>query len=350
MSSDGRRMVWIEPLNEAPEEARRAVFCAYDVVDGEIWRLAEGAGRAVHAIVAPDGSGVVYQANHEADRPITTHCDLWWISWGTEDRRKLTGGGRCIVDFGWGSGCNRVWLSAVDGHEMKTEVLSLDGQDCGPVDAATSGVAWLPDGTATFETERLESYPSLMAGEREVGLPHPEGFEDFRVIPVRWTAPDGLQVEGIVCEVEGTPTNAPILVRIHGGPASPVEALRSQAVRYRHLLRAGYRVFVPAFRGSLGYGDAFAQANIGCQGQTDLDDVLSGIDHLAASGLGDGERSGIFGGSYGGYLTLRALAMTDRFQAGVAMYGFVDNRWMTLETGDFTYETEYVAPLSRASP
>ena len=28
------------------------------------------------------------------------------------------------------------------------------------------------------------------------------------------------------------------------------------------------------------------------------------------------------------------------------MYGFVDNRWMTLETGDFTYETEYVAPLS----
>ena len=45
-------------------------------------------------------------------------------------------------------------------------------------------------------------------------------------------------------------------------------------------------------------------------------------------------------------MTLRALAVTDRFVAGVALFGFLDNRWMTLETGDFTYETEYIAPLS----
>ena len=45
-------------------------------------------------------------------------------------------------------------------------------------------------------------------------------------------------------------------------------------------------------------------------------------------------------------MTLQALAVTDRFQAGVALYGFIDNRRMTLETGDFTYETEYLDPLS----
>ena len=121
-------------------------------------------------------------------------------------------------------------------------------------------------------------------------------------------------------------------------------------MRHRHLLKAGYRVFNPAFRGSLGFGDAFLGANIRCQGETDLEDILTGIDHLAGHRMGRADRVGIFGGSYGGYMTLRALAVTDRFKAGVALFGFVQNRWMTLETGDFTYETEYVGPLKWPIP
>merc|ERR1712061_594932 len=34
----------------------------------------------------------------------------------------------------------------------------------------------------------------------------------------------------------------------------------------------------------------------------------------------------------------------ERFAAGVAMYGFVHNRWMSYEGGDFTWEDEYIAP------
>ena len=57
---------------------------------------------------------------------------------------------------------------------------------------------------------------------------------------------------------------------------------------------------------------------------------------------------GIFGGSYGGYMTLRALSMVpDRFTAGVAMYGFLMNRWMTFEGGDMTWETEYIGDPNR---
>ncbi len=348
MSRDGRRMVWTEPVNVVPEEAQRGEFWGFDLGEGKVRRLTEGAGRVGKALVAPDGLGVIYQANHQIKRPITTHTDLWWMGWDGKGRRNLTGGGRCIKDFGWGMVEDRVWMTVVEGLEVVTGVVMLDGSAGTAFEdrPATSPVAWLADGTAVFETEGPEAFPAIRTGDRCVPLPQTEKYEDLQIASVQWTAPDGLVVEGVVYEVEGTPEDAPLLVSAHGGPASTVEALRSHAVRHRHLLRAGYRVFNPAFRGSLGFGDAFVQGNIGCQGEADLEDILSGVNHLVEAGQASIGRVGIFGGSYGGYMTLRALAVTDRFVAGVALFGFVSNRWMTLETGDFTYETEYIAPLS----
>jgi dipeptidyl aminopeptidase/acylaminoacyl peptidase len=201
-----------------------------------------------------------------------------------------------------------------------------------------------------YESEDRASFPVVRIGARRISIPQPSKYSDLKIQAVRWRSTDGTQIHGVVYETRATPPDAPLLVRVHGGPAGEVGALRSQAVRHRHLLKAGYRVFNPAFRGSLGFGDAFLRANIRCQGEADLEDVLSGIDHLARHGMGRVDRVGIFGGSYGGYMTLRALAVTDRFKAGVALFGFVHNRWMTLETGDFTYETEYVAPLKWPMP
>ena len=103
---------------------------------------------------------------------------------------------------------------------------------------------------------------------------------------------------------------------------------------------------MPLFRGTLGFGDAFAQvrchccvsvtlyindnapltfhtslnfikANIKSQGSltSDLGDILAGVRHLKhGEGLSFGDRVGIWGGSFGGYMTMRALAVTDVFQ------------------------------------
>ncbi len=346
MSGRGFRMAWIEPLNTVPEEARRGEVRGFDLDTGEVRAFTENAGKLDGIRVAPDGSGLIYLANHEVERPVTTHTDVWWTDWEREQRRNLTGGGQCVDAFGWLGGTERVWVTVVDGLDLKTEVISLDGVAEplreGP---ASSEAVQMPDGSVVFETESCEAYPALWAGNRRVMLSSRTRYEDLRTVPVRWTAPDGTPVAGVVYEAENTPPDAPLLVRVHGGPAGDVTATRSPAVRHRHLLRAGYRVFNPAFRGSLGFGDAFLGANIGCQGGADLEDILSGIEYLGETGRADVDRVGIFGGSFGGYMTLRALAVTDRFRAGVAMFGFVSNRWMTLETGDFTYETEYIGPL-----
>jgi len=348
MSQDGRRIAWRESLNVVPEEAQRGEFYGYDLDTGEIHKLTEGAGNAARVLMSSDGTAALYEANHESEQPITTHRDLWWVSWDGQERVNLTEGGRCIDNFGWGHREKTVWVSFVEGVEVQTEVLALDGTpegNFGDLDAV-SDIVWMPDGLAVFETEDPERFPAIWTGTRHVPLPQPENYEDLYVVDMEWEAPDGLTIEGVLYEADCIVGPSPLLVLAHGGPAAPVYNLRSNTARFRYLLKAGYRIFCPAFRGSLGFGDNFAQGNIGCQGQADLDDIVSGVDVLIEEGRVAKDKVGIFGGSYGGYMTLQALAATDRFYAGVALFGFIDNRRMTLETGDFTYETEYLEPLT----
>lgn len=90
------------------------------------------------------------------------------------------------------------------------------------------------------------------------------------------------------------------------------------------LASRGYIVLAPNFRGSTGYGKAFQHANIG-----DLDDLVAGVDFMVATGFVDRHRVGITGGSYGGYLTVMALARApDVWAAGVDLFGVLD--WSTL--------------------
>jgi len=169
----------------------------------------------------------------------------------------------------------------------------------------------------------------------------------------------GEQVTALLCERKHPPcpATAPLLVNAHGGPAAGfVNSMKTAAdanrYPFRHFLMAGYRVFQPMFRGTLGFGDKWAMGNIGAQGslEGDLGDILAGLDwlqnsHPSLKGTLAPARTGIFGGSYGGYMTIRAMSMLQhRFGAGVALYGFVHNRWMTYEGGDFTWEDEYIVP------
>ena len=58
-----------------------------------------------------------------------------------------------------------------------------------------------------------------------------------------------------------------------------------------------------------------------------------------------GVKCGIYGGSYGGYMSFAGLSFSDRFSAGIPQFGFIDNRQMSLITGDYTYEEEYFSSI-----
>jgi dipeptidyl aminopeptidase/acylaminoacyl peptidase len=143
-------------------------------------------------------------------------------------------------------------------------------------------------------------------------------FPDVRTI--RWTAPDGLEIEGILMTPPGAEGPLPLLTLVHGGPTWNWGAFFSDSEPNAVLLAsAGYACLMPNPRGSIGRGHAFAQAVIGDSGGMDFQDTMAGVDACIALGVADPERLGISGLSYGGYMAGWAVAQTDRFGAAVAM-------------------------------
>jgi dipeptidyl aminopeptidase/acylaminoacyl peptidase len=81
---------------------------------------------------------------------------------------------------------------------------------------------------------------------------------------------------------------------------------------------------MPNFRSSGGYGTAFMMRTRSDWGFQDWRDVAAGVDSLVKWRLADGARLGVFGHSYGGYLSAWAITQTPRFDAAIVSAGAVD--------------------------
>jgi len=136
---------------------------------------------------------------------------------------------------------------------------------------------------------------------------------------VSWTAPDGLEIQGLLVRPEGLGPH-PLVVRVHGGP---VWAWRNAwsllDMSTPVLVRRGYAVLHPNPRGSAGRGQIFAEMVSGDVGGSDVDDILSGIDALASRGVADTTRVGVSGSSYGGYMSSWLVTRTNRFAAAIPL-------------------------------
>jgi len=114
--------------------------------------------------------------------------------------------------------------------------------------------------------------------------------------------------------------SSPAIVMAHGGPSGQWTDGFSREAAY--FADHGYVVIRPNVRGSTGYGKAFEDLNNLDWGGGDLRDLVAAADYLVASGFVAGSKIAVMGGSYGGYLTLAALAFTpERWAAGVDLYG-----------------------------
>jgi dipeptidyl aminopeptidase/acylaminoacyl peptidase len=117
---------------------------------------------------------------------------------------------------------------------------------------------------------------------------------------------------------------------VHGGPGGQSRLNYSPFLQF--LANRGYAVYAINNRGSAGYGKTFYAADDRKHGEADLDDVVASKAMLVASGKIDPERIAVAGGSYGGYMTLAALAFRPHeFRVGINIYG-VANWVRTLES------------------
>ncbi|KAB2949067.1 MAG: S9 family peptidase [Phycisphaerae bacterium] len=158
-----------------------------------------------------------------------------------------------------------------------------------------------------------------------------------RIELVRWTAPDGTEVEGVL-ELppdykEGQ--RLPMVVEIHGGPTASVHYMFQFWIYGRTLLPArGWALFAPNYRGSTGYGDKFLTDLIGRENDVEVQDILSGVDAMIERGVADPQRLAVMGWSNGGYLTNCIITRTDRFKAASSGAGIFDVvlQWIAEDT------------------
>jgi dipeptidyl aminopeptidase/acylaminoacyl peptidase len=155
-----------------------------------------------------------------------------------------------------------------------------------------------------------------------------------------WASADGPDVEGIVVLPPDRPAaGLPLVVLLHGGPTASWTYQWSNFGLPTLWAAAGYAVLMPNPRGSAGYGQSFARANIGDMGGGELRDVLAGVDTLIESGIADPRRLGVTGASHGGYLTNWAITQTDRFAGAIPIAGPC-NRLSKYNTGNIGYLEE----------
>lgn len=149
-----------------------------------------------------------------------------------------------------------------------------------------------------------------------------------RKLPIAYEASDGRRLHGFVLVPPGhDPARVPLVAQVHGGPWSHVEVGWDPVAQF--LANRGFVVFQPNFRGSTGHGRDYLEAARGDFGNGRVQqDIVDGVRHLLAAGIGDPERVAITGGSFGGYSTLVGLTFQpELFRVGVAFVPPPDFGW-----------------------
>jgi len=133
-------------------------------------------------------------------------------------------------------------------------------------------------------------------------------FAPMQTVTIK--ARDGLEIPTYLTLPVGVPAkNLPLIVHPHGGPWARDEWGFSPDVQL--LANRGYAVIQPQFRGSTGFGQAYINASVHEMGPGAMTlDLADCVQWAVRQGIADSTRVAIYGGSYGGYVTLCGITFT----------------------------------------
>ena len=147
--------------------------------------------------------------------------------------------------------------------------------------------------------------------------PQVRGFALGQEEEINWKSTDGRTVGGVLVK----PINYtqgqryPLIVAIHGGPASADVLGFNGGYGGQVFAGAGYVVLKPNYRGSTNYGEKHKTDIVGDYFKLGYDDIMTGVDHLIAQGIVDSTKMGVLGWSAGGHWSNWILTHTTRFKA-----------------------------------
>src|SRR5579863_1724037 len=312
-----------------------------DVATGKAQKLLDHTGKQLASIsaVSPDSRTLLLTSNAKGgyDNVALFDLDSKQLHWLT-DTQWSANGGAFTPDGG-----SAVYVLNADGRlstrfvDLKTMHESDRGIPPGMNSPAGAPTPFLPDGSMLLSHEDSShpgEYFRLARDNSLTQITHNANAElQHSVLPgsqlVTYKSFDGKLISAFVwvpfnLKRDGS---AAAVVMPHGGPTGQTADFFSG--RSELLASRGIVVIAPNVRGSTGYGMEFQNANVKDLGGGDLKDEIAGVEFLKATGFIDPKRVGVWGGSYGGFMTLMAIGKTpDVWSAAVDEYGILN--WITM--------------------
>lgn len=328
VSSDGKLLALSKP-----ETANDSQMYVYDLNTGELKHVSKHEGEIQYnpAFFSKNAEELFYMSDENSEFLRLKAVDLNSLKsrevisfdWDILSAERSRDGRYALVIV------NRDASFTLHTVDLETETLLSSEADPGGViyqqtfDNDSKNIFFLADTAVSspdifrlnIESGKSEKLTNTMAGEVDSNA-----LATASVL--RFNSYDGKEVPGIFYPPPGASAEnkVPALIWVHGGPGGQSFPRYNPELQY--LVNHGYAVYAVNNRGSSGYGKSFFKAADHRHGEADLDDCVKAADYLSTLESIDGDRIGIIGGSYGGYMVLAALAFRPLvFKVGIDIFG-----------------------------
>jgi dipeptidyl aminopeptidase/acylaminoacyl peptidase len=329
-SPDGASLAFVSARHDTRDQDTVSDVFVVPAGGGDAVRVTATSLAVARPAFSPDGSTIWFVACEPdlAGRPTM----LWSVpADGSAKPERLTDPERFDHDPAFGRGilpllvdADAVTTITLDRGAIRLLRFPVDGGE--PVEllggrrsvhdyAAAGGVvaAVVSDPTSAGELVVLQDGQEATRSDFGAALARSASLRPMEELEA--TAPDGYKVHGWVLKPAGSGP-FPVVLMVHGGPFAHYGwTLFDEA---QVVAGAGYAVVLGNPRGSAGYGESHGRAIVGDFGNLDSADVLALLDGALEDPDLDGDRVGVMGGSYGGFMTTWLVAHSDRFRAAIS--------------------------------
>jgi dipeptidyl aminopeptidase/acylaminoacyl peptidase len=331
---DGSEIVFLSNREVDPDANLNYDIYAVNVSTGALRQVTKTPGVEMDPVVSPDGKSIAYLAT---TRPLTTidsvaeDAHVFVVPFAGGEPRELNRAlDRRSASPAWAPDSASVFFTASDHGRSLIYRVPAAGGASKPLfekNAQIAGLSVARDGTLVFgmtdaviprelfrlppgagQPAQLTRLNADLVAQWKLVKPETIAFKSF----------DGTEIQGWLYPALDARGKTPMILDIHGGPHGAFGYGFNP--EFQLYASRGYAVLAVNPRGSSGYGQAFSDGCVNDWGGADYKDLMAGVDAVLKTHPSlDGDRLGVTGGSYGGFMTNWAITQTTRFKAAASI-------------------------------